>query len=88
MTEDDVEELMQNAGKVRNRPKIRWIIKNAKAHLQIESAGISFSGYIWFFVEHKTTINSWSTKHEVSTSTEQSDRMAKDFPFVMLLCKL
>jgi DNA-3-methyladenine glycosylase I len=60
LTDEDVEGLMQNAGIVRNRLKIQSIIKNAKAYLSIEASGISFSDYIWQFVEGKTIINTWS----------------------------
>jgi len=76
-TEEDVERLMQNAGIVRNRLKVRAIIINAKAYLRIEARGISFSDYIWAFVEGKTIINTWSSKSDVPTSTVQSDKMAK-----------
>jgi DNA-3-methyladenine glycosylase I len=76
-TEEDVERLMQNAGIVRNRLKVHSIIKNAKAYLRIEATGISFSDYIWAFVEGKTIINTWPSKDDVPTSTAQSDNMAK-----------
>ena len=77
-TEQDVERLMQNAGIVRNRLKIQSIINNAKAYLRIEESGIPFNDYIWQFVDGKTIINQWSSKSEVPTSNEQSDRMAKE----------
>ncbi|MFT6899251.1 MAG: DNA-3-methyladenine glycosylase I [Paraglaciecola sp.] len=69
---------MQNAGIDRNRLKIHSIIKNAKAYLRIYPSVISFSDYIWSFVDGETIINTWSTKDDVPTSTVQSDRMAKD----------
>lgn len=78
LTEDDVERLMQNKGIVRNRLKIRAIIKNANAYLAIETSGMSFSDYIWQFVDNKTVINAWPSMKEIPTSTEQSDKMAKD----------
>ena len=86
-TEGDVERLMQNTGIIRNRLKIRSIIKNAKAYLNIEATGISFSDYIWAFVEGKTIINIWPTRDDVPASTAQSDEMAKalkkqEFSFV------
>ena len=86
-TEEDVERLMQNTGIIRNRLKIRSIIKNAKAYLNIEATGISFSDYIWAFVEGKTIINIWPTRDDVPASTAQSDEMAKalkkqEFSFV------
>jgi len=56
-TKEDVEQLIKNAGIVRNRLKINSIIKNAKAYIRIEASGISFSDYIRFFVDGKTIIN-------------------------------
>ena len=77
-TDKDVERLMQNSGIIRNRLKILSIIKNAKAYLRIEESGISFSDYIWTFVDSRTTINNWSTRNDVPTSTDQSDKMSKE----------
>ncbi|MFT5674648.1 MAG: DNA-3-methyladenine glycosylase I [Paraglaciecola sp.] len=77
MTEDDVERLMQNKGIVRNRLKINSIIKNARAYLAIEQSGMSFSDFIWQFVEHKTVHNEWKSKQDVPVSTPQSSEMAK-----------
>jgi DNA-3-methyladenine glycosylase I len=77
MNEDDIERLMQNKGIVRNRLKINSIIKNARSYLSIEQSGISFSDFIWQFVEGKTTVNCWESMQEVPVSTAESDRMAK-----------
>lgn len=77
MTEADVERLMQNKGIVRNRLKINSIIKNARAYLAIEQSGISFSDFVWQFVEHKTVQNEWQSKQDVPVSTPQSAAMAK-----------
>ncbi|MBU3003472.1 DNA-3-methyladenine glycosylase I [Paraglaciecola arctica] len=76
-TEEDVDRLMQNSGIVRNRLKIQSIIKNARAYLAIEASGMTFSDYIWQFVDGKTIVNRWSSKSDVPTSTPQSDKMAK-----------
>ena len=69
---------MQNTGIVRNRLKIQSIIKNARAYLNIEVSGISFSDYIWQFVDGKTVINEWTTRDDVPTTTTGSVKMAKD----------
>jgi DNA-3-methyladenine glycosylase I len=77
MNELDVERLMQNKGIVRNRLKINSIIKNAISYLAIEQSGVSFSDFIWQFVEHKTIQNKWKSKLDVPTTSAESDRMAK-----------
>jgi DNA-3-methyladenine glycosylase I len=78
MTEADVERLMLNTGIVRNRLKIQSILKNAKAYLSIEASGVSFSDYIWQFVDNNIISNTWTVRNDVPTSTKQSDAMAKD----------
>ncbi len=52
-TEDQVEELMQNKGIVRNRRKINAAIKNAGVFLSIQAEFGSFSDYLWGFTEGK-----------------------------------
>src|SRR6266498_5151701 len=46
-----VEQLLANAGIVRNRLKIRAAIENAKRFLQIQKEFGSFDAYIWRFVD-------------------------------------
>ena len=86
MNEDDIERLMQNKGIVRNRLKINSIIKNARSYLSIEQSGISFSDFIWQFVEGKTTVNCWESMQEVPVSTAESDCMAKALATWVFLC--
>lgn len=47
---DKVEDLMGNAGIIRNRKKIEAIINNARIFLQIQSEFDSFASYSWRFV--------------------------------------
>ncbi|XKM14360.1 DNA-3-methyladenine glycosylase I [Orbaceae bacterium ac157xtp] len=77
ITEQEVEQLLQNKGLVRNRLKINAIIKNAKAYLAMQKDGIDFSDFIWSFVEHKTITNHFNNMSEVPTSTEVSNQMSK-----------
>lgn len=77
MTDDDVERLVLEPGIIRNRLKINSIIKNARAYLAIEQGGVSFSDYLWQFVDHKTIVNQWQDLSQVPVSTPESDAMAK-----------
>ncbi len=77
-TEQDYERLMQDAGIIRNRLKIRAAISNARAFLNIQESHGSFSKYIWDFVEGKPITNHWATIEQVPVSTPLSDRISKD----------
>lgn len=77
--EAKVEELMQNAGIVRNRLKINSIIKNAKAYLDYEDKhGVgSFADLLWSFVAGKPTQNRWQSMADVPAETIESKAMSK-----------
>lgn len=72
------DELINNAGIVRNRLKIKSAIQNANAFLEIQKEFNSFDKYIWSFTGGKPVINMWETLSEISAKTETSDRMSKD----------
>lgn len=76
--EAKVEELMQNAGIIRNRLKINATIKNAQAFLAIQKEFGSFDNYIWGFVDHKTILNNNKSMGDVAAKTAISDAMSKD----------
>ena len=77
---DDVkfQSLMEDAGIIRNRLKIKSAIKNAQLYLDIIESEGSFSKYIWRFVGGKPIINKWKTMQEVPAFTKESDEMSKD----------
>jgi DNA-3-methyladenine glycosylase I len=77
-SEEKIEELMNNAGIVRNRLKINAAIQNAKAFLAIQKEFGTFAQYIWQFVGGKPVLNHWETLRDVPTSTKESDAMSKD----------
>jgi DNA-3-methyladenine glycosylase I len=76
--EAKVEELLANAGIIRNRKKIASSINNAKRFLEVQQELGSFDNYIWNFVNHKPVINSWKELSEIPATTELSDRISKD----------
>ena len=76
--EKHYERLLNDAGIIRNRAKIKATISNAKAFLEIQNEFGTFDNYIWSFVDHKPVINSWKTLSELPAKTAISDRMSKD----------
>src|SRR5574337_1189256 len=48
--QDKLDELLQNAGLIRNRLKMQAIVKNAKAFIQVQTEFGSFSNYLWQYV--------------------------------------
>ncbi len=73
-----IEELMSNAGIVRNRRKIEASIKNAKVFLEIVKEFGSFATYLLQFNEGKVVVNHWTSLNEVPATTTLSDTISKD----------
>jgi DNA-3-methyladenine glycosylase I len=76
--EAKVEELLANAGIIRNRKKIESSINNARCFLEVQKEFGSFDKYIWRFVDHKPVVNAWKMLSEIPAKTELSDRISKD----------
>ncbi len=71
-------ELLQDAGIIRNKLKIRAAIQNAKAFLAIQKEYGSFDTYIWQFVDGKTIKNTRKHRHEIPAKTKEAEEMSKD----------
>jgi len=76
--EEKYESLLQDAGIIRNKLKIKATISNAKAFMEIQNEFGSFSAYIWSFTNGKPIINSFKSLAEVPATTEISDTLSKD----------
>ena len=63
--EAKVEELMGNAGIVRNHRKIVSVIENAKHFLEIQREFGSFDRFLWAYVDGKPIVNSPETDADV-----------------------
>jgi DNA-3-methyladenine glycosylase I len=72
-----VEELMQDAGIIRNRLKIEGTITNAHLFLEIQKEHGSFREYIWQFVNGQVIDNQRSSLKDVPPKTDISDTMSK-----------
>ena len=73
-----IQQLLQNAGIIRNRLKINSAITNAKAYLAVQEEYNSFDTYIWQFVNGKPITNTWKTMKEVPAHSKESDAISKD----------
>ena len=76
--ERKVAALLEDAGIVRNRLKIRSAIRNAKAYLEVQRGFDSFDAYLWPFVGGATKVNRWQSLSEIPASTPESDALSKD----------
>lgn len=76
--EQKVDELLDNAGIVRNEQKIRAAINNAKAFLKIQTEFNSFSNYIWGFVDHKPKQNAVKIYKDAPAKTATSTALSND----------
>lgn len=71
-------ELLQNAGIIRNKLKIKATISNAIAFMKVQSEFGSFSKYIWSFTNGKPIRNKFKNLSEVPATTQLSDEISKD----------
>jgi len=77
-TEDKIQELIQNAGIIRNQLKIRAAITNANLFIKIQEEFGSFSNYIWAFTDNKPIVNTPNSLKEVPATSAISDKLSKD----------
>ncbi|PWN66034.1 DNA-3-methyladenine glycosylase I [Chryseobacterium oncorhynchi] len=73
-----IEELMNNAGIIRNKLKILAAITNAQKFMEVQAEFGSFSQYIWGFIGGKPIDNRPKALSEVPATTEVSDAISKD----------
>jgi DNA-3-methyladenine glycosylase I len=76
--DDKVQELLGNAGIIRNRLKILATISNAQHFLDIQAEFGSFDAYIWRFVDSKPIVNTLRTMDDYPATSKQSDTLSKD----------
>ena len=76
--DEKVQELLANAGIVRNKAKIHAIIHNANLVLKIQQDFGTLDAYLWGFTEGVTVHNSWRTLSEIPATSPISDAMSKD----------
>ena len=77
-TEEKIQDLLQDAGIIRNQLKIRATVSNAQAFIQVQKEFGSFSTYIWQFTGGKPLVNNWQILRDIPASTPLSDAVSKD----------
>jgi DNA-3-methyladenine glycosylase I len=77
-SEKKIEDLLLDAGIIRNKLKVRSAVSNAQAFIKIQEEFGSFSNYIWKFTDGKPIINNPKTLKDVPATTPLSDAISKD----------
>lgn len=77
-TQKRIEQLLQDAGLVRNRLKIEGAVRNARAFREVQREFGSFDEYAWRFVGGRPKQNAWLSLREVPAKTPESDALSKD----------
>ena len=73
-----IEDLMNDAGIVRNRLKIEGAITSAQSWLDMMEAGPGFSAFLWGFVDGRPIINRFRTMGDVPAETRLSRTISKE----------
>jgi len=77
-SEEKIQDLMQDAGIIRNQLKIRAAVANANAFMEVQKEFGSFSNYIWKFTDGKPIVNHLRTLGDAQATTPLSDTISKD----------
>ena len=76
--EEKIAALLEDAGIVRNRLKIRAAVRNAQSFLAVQKEFGSFDAYIWKFTGGRPLQPSRRRPQDVPARTPESDSMSKD----------
>lgn len=71
------QQLLKNAGIIRNRLKVDAFITNAQKYLEILETHPSFDNYIWQFTDHRVLDRKPQLMKDVPANTPESDAMSK-----------
>jgi DNA-3-methyladenine glycosylase I len=74
--EKDVLRLMGDSRIIRNRRKILSAVENARAYLRMMEGPVSFSKWLWNWVDGEPLVNHFKTLREIPASTELSERVS------------
>lgn len=74
----EFERLVNDAGIIRNKAKIRATIANANAFKEVQKEFGSFSKYIWGFVDGKPIQNEFEGMGDIPAKTELAETISKD----------
>ncbi|MFA9186984.1 DNA-3-methyladenine glycosylase I [Flavobacterium sp. FBOR7N2.3] len=77
-SEDKIQELLLDAGIIRNKLKVYSAVSNAIAFIKIQEEFGSFSNYIWDFADGKPIDNKIQSLKDIPATTPLSDTISKD----------
>ena len=73
------DELMQNAGIIRSKLKIKSAITNSQIYIKMrDEEGIDFSDYLWSFVGGEPIVNTWDKCTDAPVKSPESEALSKD----------
>jgi len=75
--DNDVARLLNDAGIIRNRLKIKDTIYNARQLVKWHAAGKTMNAYLWAFVDDKPVVNRYPSMAEVPAQTPLSQQVSK-----------
>jgi len=76
--EPEVERLLADPGIVRNRAKVRSVLANARALLELTDGSTSFAAHCWSFVDGRPIQNRWTAMGQVPAETDASRALSRD----------
>lgn len=76
--EGKIEDLLQDAGIIRNRLKVLAAVSNAQAFIRIQEEFGSFSKYYWNFTKDSVIDNLPKTLKDIPATSPLSDEISKD----------
>lgn len=76
--EAKIAELLADPGIVRNRLKVRGVVKNAQAFLAVQEEFGSFDAYIWRFVGGEPIVYERQTVGDIPAQSPEAEAMSKD----------
>ena len=76
--EPEVERLLADPGIVRNRAKVRSVLANARAVLELTDGTASFAAHCWSFVDGRPIQNRWTAMGQVPAETDASRALSRD----------
>lgn len=77
-SESKYNSLLEDAGIIRNKLKIKSAISNAQLFIKVQKEFGSFSNFIWAYVGGKPIVNQFRSKEDVPATTSLSDKISKD----------
>jgi len=73
-----IDNLLTDAGIIRNRKKIESAITNARAFLAVKERFGTFDAYIWDWVNGQPVKNSWRNVSKIPAETPVSKKLSRD----------